>query len=172
MKKIFLILLIIFFNTKALSKNIVYLDVQYIIDNSNIGKFYKKKINETNSSNIELLKKKEEEINKKKLEIENQKNILSNDQMQLKINDLNLLVKKFKSEKIVFNNKIVDDKKIFTSNILKLLNPILTEYVEKKEIILVVEKKNILIGVKSLDITNDILNLLNQETIKKNLIND
>ena len=172
MKKIFLILLIIFFNTKALSKNIVYLDVQYIIDNSNIGKFYKKKINETNSSNIEFLKKKEEEINKKKLEIENQKNILSNDQMQLKINDLNLLVKKFKSEKIVFNNKIVDDKKIFTSNILKLLNPILTEYVEKKEIILVVEKKNILIGVKSLDITNDILNLLNQETIKKNLIND
>ena len=172
MKKIFLILLIIFFNTKALSKNIVYLDVQYIIDNSNIGKFYKKKINETNSRNIELLKKKEEEINKKKLEIENQKNILSNDQMQLKINDLNLLVKKFKSEKIVFNNKIVDDKKIFTSNILKLLNPILTEYVEKKEIILVVEKKNILIGVKSLDITNDILNLLNQETIKKNLIND
>ena len=169
MKKIFLILLIIFFNTKALSKNIVYLDVQYIIDNSNIGKFYKKKINETNSSNIEFLKKKEEEINKKKLEIENQKNILSNDQMQLKINDLKLLVK---SEKIVFNNKIVDDKKIFTSNILKLLNPILTEYVEKKEIILVVEKKNILIGVKSLDITNDILNLLNQETIKKNLIND
>ena len=35
-----------------------------------------------------------------------------------------------------------------------------------------IEKKNILVGVKSLDITKNILDILNDETKKKNLLND
>ena len=48
----------------------------------------------------------------------------------------------------------------------------MTEYVEKNKIDLVIEKKNILIGIKTLDITNQILILLNEETKKKKLINE
>ena len=44
--------------------------------------------------------------------------------------------------------------------------------VEKNNIILVVEKKNILIGIKSLDITSEILNMINEETKKNNLLNE
>ena len=55
---------------------------------------------------------------------------------------------------------------------MKILNPLLTDYVNKNKIILVVEKKNILVGIKSLDITPDILKILNEETKKNNLIND
>ena len=52
------------------------------------------------------------------------------------------------------------------------MNPLLTKYVEKNNILLVLEKKNILVGIKTLDITNDILKILNQETKTKNLINE
>ena len=51
MKKIFFFL-IFFLNLEYLhaSDKIVYLDIQYIIDNSDIGQLYKKKINLNNQS--------------------------------------------------------------------------------------------------------------------------
>ena len=47
---------------------------------------------------------------------------------------------------------------------LKILNPLLTNYVENNNINLVVEKKNILVGIKTLDITDNILSILNNKT--------
>ncbi len=70
------------------------------------------------------------------------------------------------------NKNIIDTKKNYTTEILKILNPLLTNYVDKKGITLVVEKKNILVGIKSLDITTEILDILNEETKNKKLIND
>ena len=64
------------------------------------------------------------------------------------------------------------NKKKYTSKILETLNPLLTNYVEKNKILLVVEKKNILIGIKSLDITKDLLKILNEETKKSNLLDE
>ena len=66
-----------------------------------------------------------------------------------------------------FNSTIIDEKK-YSLEILKILNPLLTEYVEKNNIEVVIEKKNVLVGIKNLDITNDILLLFNDKT--KNLI--
>ena len=54
-----------------------------------------------------------------------------------------------------------------TKEILKLLNPIITNYVEANAISLVMPKKNIIVGKKNLDITDQIINLLNKNA--KNL---
>ena len=48
----------------------------------------------------------------------------------------------------------------------------LTSFVDKQGITLVVDKKNILVGIKSLDITKDILKILNNETKKNKLLNE
>ena len=53
-----------------------------------------------------------------------------------------------------------------TKEILKLLNPIITNYVVNA-ISLVMPKKNIIVGKKNLDITDQIINLLNKNA--KNL---
>ena len=172
MKKILLIFVLFFFQNNAFSKSIVYLDVQFIIDNSDLGKFYKSKINKTAENNKVNLKIKEDEINFKEKEINNQKNLLSKEEIQKKIADLNNLVKNYKIERNKINKIVVEEKKVYTSKILKLLNPLLTNYAEKNKITLVVEKKNILVGIKSLDITPDILQILNEETKKNNLLDD
>ena len=172
MKLIFYLIILFFFQTNSFSKNIVYLDVQYIIDNSTLGKHYKKNINKIREENIEKLKLKENEINEKEISIKNQKNILSKDEIQKQISELNELLKKFQIERNKLNNEVLDKKKSYSSKILKLLNPLLTNYVEKNDIILVVEKKNILVGIKSLDITPNILKILNEETEKKKLLNE
>ena len=63
------------------------------------------------------------------------------------------------------------NKKNYTSKILKILNPLITEYVEKNKITLVIDK-NILIGINNLDITNNILEILNKYTADNKLINN
>ena len=172
MKKFLLIFILFFFQNNAFSKNIVYLDIQYIIDNSDLGIFYKSKINKLVENNKESLKIKENEINLKEKEIKNQKNLLSKEEIEKKIVSLNNLVKNYQIERNKKNKLVNDEKKIYTSEILKLLNPLLTNYVEKNKITLVVDKKNILIGIKSLDVTSDILQILNDETKKNNLLNE
>ena len=62
MKKIFFLFILIIFTTNVKAKNIVYLDIQYIIDNSDIGKFYKLKIKDLQKENKEKLKSKEKII--------------------------------------------------------------------------------------------------------------
>ena len=51
MKKFILLITILVFKITYLeaATNIAYLDVQYIIDNSNLGKFYKNKIEQMKS---------------------------------------------------------------------------------------------------------------------------
>ena len=172
MKKFLLIFVLFFFQNNAFSKNIVYLDIQYIIDNSDLGIFYKSKINKLTDNNKENLTIKKNEIKLKEEEINNQKNLLSKEEIEKKIVSLNNLVKNYQIEQNKKNKLVIDEKKIYTSKILKLLNPLLTNYVEKNKITLVVDKKNILVGIKSLDITPDILKILNDETKKNNYLNN
>ena len=75
MKKIFFFVIIILslVTTSSLTKT-VYLDVQFIIDNSDLGIFYKKKYKKYNKK-IRAFNE-EQIIKKKETEINNQKNIL------------------------------------------------------------------------------------------------
>ena len=54
----------------------------------------------------------------------------------------------------------------YLGKFVKLINPILAEYSKNNTIDLIVDKKNIIIGKNSLDITNDILIIID-ENIKK-----
>ena len=104
--------------------------------------------------------------------IQNQKNILKENEIKKKIEELNTLVGKYTNERKKYNNDISKQRKQYTSKILDVLNPLVTDYVEKNNINLVLEKKNVLIGTKELDISNTILLKLNEYTKKNNLINE
>ena len=65
--------------------------------------------------------------------------------MKQKIDELNIL----KSE--------------LTNQLLSHINPILTEYSDKNSISLIVDKKTIVLGKTELDITEKIINLLNEK---------
>ena len=173
MKKIYiLIFLLININSAYSNQNIVYLDIQFIIDNSEIGKFYKSKIEE-NTEKIKLgLLVQENAIKEKDKIILDQKNILKESEMSKKKIELNNLVKKYQIERNKYNEILLNEKRKYTSNILKILNPLITSYVEENNIKIVIEKKNVLIGIKNLDITNQLLVKLNKHVKEKNIINE
>ena len=174
MKKVFYFFVLFFFyiNVAYSKNNIAYLDVQLIIDKSDLGKFYKKKIsNKYDTIKIEL-EKKETSIKDEQILIDNQKNILKEDEIKKKIKKLNNQVINYETLRNEYSKNILEEKKNYSVKILKVLNPIITNYVEINNIDLVIEKKNILVGIKSLDITFNILEILNQKTKEKNLLNE
>ena len=174
MKKIFYFFVLFFFyiNVAYSKNNIAYLDVQLIIDKSDLGKFYKKKIsNKYDTIKIEL-EKKETSIKDEQILIDNQKNILKEDEIKKKIKKLNNQVINYETLRNEYSKNILEEKKNYSVKILKVLNPIITNYVEINNIDLVIEKKNILVGIKSMDITFNILEILNQKTKENNLINE
>ena len=173
MKNIYCILILFFFSTNSFSENnIVYLDMQYIIDKSKLGEYYKKELGKINKKNNSKLEVERNILKKKETELNNQKNILSNDKIKIKLEEINKLIKDYNILKNQTDKSMMLEKKKYTSEILKIVNPLITEYVKNNGITLVLEKKNILVGVKSLDVTNIILDMFNNEVIDKKLIND
>ena len=68
---------------------------------------------------------------------------------------------------------ILNDLKKLRDNaakkILDILNLILSEYSAKNSISLIIDKKNIIIGKSELDVTNQIMDLLNKKIKKVDL---
>ena len=173
MRKIFL-LLFFFFNSNLVNAEtkVAYLYIQFIMDNSKLGLKYKEEIIKYQNQISSKIKKIEDDLKKKENEIKDQKNVLNEDQIKIKINELNELLKNYQIQRKKFNDDLTKQKSLYSNKILKILNPILTGYVENKKISILIEKKNVLVGIKTLDITKDILVKLDQETIKKKLINE
>ena len=86
----FLILLQI--NLSSSSENIVFVDVDYVIKNSNVGKKALEKINNLDKKNIDTLKKKNSELQKLETELKNKQNIITNDAFQLEVKNLKEMV--------------------------------------------------------------------------------
>ena len=174
MRKLLYLFIMVFLlkNNSFANNNIVYLDIQFIIDNSKIGIHYKEKIINYEKKNKLILNKKEKEIKSKQVEINNQKNIIKDEELKIKINELKKIIDAYKIEVKKANKSIVQMKKDYSTNILKILNPLLSNYVEKNNINIVIDKKNVLVGIKTLDVTNDLLKILDNEVNKKKLINN
>ena len=171
--RLLIILIFLLKTTYAFStEKVVYLDVQFIIDNSKIGLFYKDKLIKTKDENKSKLISQQKKIKNEENEINKQKNILKKEEIDNKINKLNQLLNKYQKD-LKTNNQILSaEQKKYTKIILDNLNPIVTKYVKDNDILIVLDKKNILVGSKALDITENILNKLNKLTIDKDLLSE
>ena len=170
MKKILVVIILNFFfsNITNSNTNIAFLDVQYIIDKSILGVQYKKKIDQKVKEIQSKLNNSESKIKKKEIEINDKKNILKKEEITLMINELNNDIKEYQILRKSLNEDLIKEKRLYSKKILEILNPLLTNYVETNNIKLVIEKKNILVGVKTLDITTQMLEIFNKETKKYN----
>ena len=75
-------------------------------------------------------------------------------------------IKKYENDRKKTKDELSLIKINNTKKILKMLNPIITKYVEENSITLVLPKKNIIVGKKNLDITNQIIQILDSQPIQ------
>jgi len=167
MKNIIIFFTLIFLFTKASSQeSVVYVDIDYIMTNSKVGKSLNSQIEKTHKNNISFFEKKENELKKNEQDIIKQKNIIDKSEFQKKINELRNQAseyRKLRKEKI---DKVTKQRLNATGKIIKELKPILAQYADENSISIIIQKKNIIIGKSNLDITPQILSLLDKKISK------
>ena len=158
-----IIIFLAFINTSFSKENIAYVNVDYLIQNSNIGKKLLANINDKDKKNLDNLKMKNKILQDLELSIKKKKNVISDEVYNKEVIDFKKKFQEFSKEK----NKIVKEFNIFKKkeieNIFKKINPIINKYMEENSINLLFDSKNIFMGAKKLNLTEDILKKINNE---------
>ena len=133
------------------------------MNNSIVGKHINTIIDNEQKKISEKFTNEEKELRNKENKLLGQKNILKKEEYQSQFIKLQNEVKTYNKKR----KKILDElnkKKVQSSKkVFEKLNPILTDYMKTNSISLILRKKDIIVGKKSLDITSDIIELLNKE---------
>jgi len=171
-KYFFLLFFFTFFTNSFAQEKIVYLDINFLINESDAGKYINNELKKINDKNVEEFKEIELSIKAEEENILKQKNLLKEDEFNKKIENLR---NKYKSYQDLSSSKSNDLKKLrnnAANQLLIIINEILAEYSTKNKISLIMEKKNVVIGKSELDITKNILELLNKKIKKVELKNE
>ena len=155
-----------FITASAADQKIVFINMNFVLNNSLSGKDLQLQIKEKNNLLQEKINKYQLDIDNKKKTILTQKNVLSETEykkkvaeIQNQIKEINKLISKEDDNLKNFQKKI--EKKFFNN-----LNPIIENYAIDNSIGIILNKKDLLMAKNSLDITKDITILLD-EKIKK-----
>ncbi len=165
MKKIYLLIsLLTLFYTNFLNAEIPYIvDFKYILNESDAGKkaqnFLKSKLNK----GLDSLKSKEKKIQEEEKKIIQQKKLISPEEYKKKVSELRDKVKSLQKERNSLLESVSKDRAKARNELLKNLNPILKEYMKEKKIRMVVDRKSILLADENLNITEEIVKILNQK---------
>ena len=164
-RSLLLLIFFIFFSKISLSheKTIVYIDLNKIMNNSIAGKSITSQLENNHKKNISKFKNIEEELKKEEAEIISQKNVITKEEFEKKIINLRDKANKFRKERNDNINNLNNQRLEATSKMITLVRPILSEFSDKNSISLIIDKKNIIIGKTLLDITDDVLKIVDEK---------
>ena len=159
----FFTIFLIFINPAISDQKVVFVDMNIVISKSKVGASILNQLSDINDKDLIILKKEEKIFKEKEKKLISQKNIISETDFQTKIDELrseinaynqnrNIMIRDFKQLKIDSTNKL-----------LILINPILLKYSNDNGISIILQKKNIVIGQNELDITNEIIKIVNND---------
>ena len=134
-----------------------------VMSTSKPGVSILKQLTDLKNKNSKFLQEEEKKFKEKEAKLISQKNILSETDFKNKVD-------KLKSEITSYNknrNKMIEDfnklKVDNTNNLLRLINPILIDFSNDKEISIILQKKDLVVAKTELDITDEIIKIINTE---------
>ena len=166
MKFLLIILSIILFvinPLKASDIKIVYIDTDKILNESIVGKNVKKQLDSINKKNVSKFEQVEKKLIEEEKKISQQKNILSKEELENKIKSFRIKAMKFNNDIKKDKNNLILKNNEATKKILDTLNPILSDFASKNSIQIILQKNHIVIGRGDLDITDEILIIINEK---------
>ena len=165
MKK-FIIFFFIFFsqiNIGFASTNIVFVDMNKIMTVSKPGISILNQLNKENAQIKKNFKNNEKNLKDKETKLIAQKNLLSEKEFQSNINKLKIEINEYKNKRknLIKNFNKLKNKN--TNKLLTMVNSILMKYSDEKSISMIFSKKNLIIGKSELDVTDEIIKIVNNE---------
>ena len=171
MKKIIIIFFIYLLQFSLVTANtkIGFIDMDKIMSTSKPGSSIIKQLKKINTNNIDKFENDAKKLKELETKLIAQKNLLSDSDFQLKINKLKLDIKNYNDARKIINSDFNKLKIDTTNKFLKMINPILTKYIDINSISLILKKRDIVIGKKELDITDEIIKIINNDIKKFNI---
>jgi Skp family chaperone for outer membrane proteins len=166
MKKIFKLLsliTVITFQTNLYAEVPYFIDFKYILNQSDAGKKAQQTLKNKLDNGIKKIQAKEKSIQEEEKKIIAQKKIISSEEYKKKVDELRNKVSNLQKERNKLLNDVSKQRTNARNELLKNLNPIIRDYMKQKQIRMVIDKKNLLVAEDSLDITKDIMALLNNK---------
>lgn len=167
---VFITIFFLNFNLLKANELISYVDMDLLMNSSEPGKSITSQLTAIHKKTTTELKKIEEELKKEESDLIKQKNVISNEEFEKKLSLLRNKASDYQKQRKKFNDSINKKRLDATSELVSLIQPILAEYANNNSISIIFQKKNIIIGKTELDITEDVLKILN-ENHKKIVIN-
>ena len=161
-----IILFILITSTTYANSNdkVSFIDIDFILKNSNLGKSILNEIENLNNKNIDELQSKEKELKKIEEEIKSKKNILSEQEFKKEVDLLKERIKKYRIYKDELVKDFEQNKNKKLNLFFKEVNPIIQKFMDKNSIDILLDRKNVFIGKKNSDITNQIIQELNKNS--------
>ena len=159
--KIFILVSFIGFSNA--NENIRFININYIVNNSEAGKSLNKLIENKSkeiSSELDRLSKK---IGKKKEKIISQKNILKKEEYEKLVKTYEEDIKKYNNIRKKKNEDFSKFRVNSQKKIIESLNPIITTFLKKESVQILLQKEQIIFGDNKLDITDEILKIFNDK---------
>ena len=145
------------------NENIRFIDINYIVNNSEVGKVLNKMIENKNNTITSELNDLGKKIEKKKNEIISQKNILKKEEYEKLVRTYEAEVKKYNDIRIKKNEDFNKFRINSQKKIIEALNPVITAFLSKESVQILLQKEQIIFGDNKLDITREILKIFNDK---------
>ena len=162
--KIFIIFFYVALITQSFGSDqkIVYLNLDYIVQNSAAGKLILQELDDIKKKNIEQLKSKKNKLKNKEDDLIKKKNILSTEEFESKVLALREEMNNYNKDRQETFSKFEQNKKKKLNEFLKQITPLIEKFVKENSINIVLNEKNLFIASKKFDITNQIVEIINK----------
>jgi len=150
-------------------QKIVILDMKVVLNNSKAGKGAQDYLQKTFKDNQKKFSDTEKALKKEENELLEKKTIFTPEEYSKRSDELRVKVVKYQNERRASLEKITAMRAEARKKLLEKVDPILNDYIKENNISLVMDKKNVLGGNPSIDITNIVIEKLNKELPKINL---
>ena len=154
---------LVVFNYSFAEQSLKFADIDAIIKNTNIGKKVLNKLNKIDESNIKKLSELQNDLKSKENDINIKKNLLSEDELKNEINKLNTQFANYNEKKNEMIKNLSDIKNKELQEVFKVINPIIQNYMKKNSIDILFNSKNIFIGNKNSDLTDELVQEINMQ---------
>tara|TARA_Y100000591_G_scaffold134995_1_gene115776 strand:- start:418 stop:930 length:513 start_codon:yes stop_codon:yes gene_type:complete len=151
-----------FHSTTKSDDKIVFLDVEFAVSNSNVGKKILNELDQAKKNEIKKLKIIEKDLKSKEQEINNIKNIVSKEELENKIKEFKKDVEKFKIKQKEIQKNFTNNKNKKLDELFKKINPLIIGYMNDNSIDMIIGKNNVYLAKSNLDITKNIIDLINK----------
>ena len=156
----FFLLLIKFVNAKD---KVAYIDIDYILSKTSVGKSLLIAFKKEEELKINEFKLKDEDFNIEEKKIIAKKNLISRDELDKEMRSLQNKYQKYKENKFNEIESLKKKRNRNISNFFNLINPLIEKYMAENSIYMLIDKKNVFIASKDYDITDNLIELIDNQ---------